>query len=94
MSMGDYRLQDPGESLDHPIDWSDWLQTGETISSVTGSISPSTGVTLSSFTEANTTSTVTVSGLTFGQVYRLTFTIVTNADRTGTWSLTIRCGKR
>lgn len=92
--LTDYRLQDPSESLDHPIDWSDWLETDETISSVTGSISPNTGVTIGDFTESNTASTVTVSGLTHGQVYRLVHTITTNASRTATRSLTIRCGKR
>ncbi len=88
--MNDLRLQDPDAILDHPINWSDWLQPGETISAVTCSIFPATGVSLSATGFTTTTTTVTVAGLTLGQVYRLTHHITTSAGREESRSLTIR----
>jgi hypothetical protein len=38
--MDDLRLQDPSATIDHPIDWSDWLQTGETITGADFAIVP------------------------------------------------------
>ena len=88
--MNDLRLQDPTAILDHPVDWSDWLQTGETITTATFSITPSSGVTLSGSSHTDTTSTVTVAGLAQGAIYRLSHHIATSVGREDTRSLTIR----
>ena len=94
--MIDYRLQDPGEALDHPIDWADWLQSGEDISSVTFTITPDESPTLVAADSpgfSGTETTCTVDGVEMGLIYRLTHTIVTTAARRGVRSLTIRCFK-
>lgn len=94
--MNDLRLQDPGAVLDHPVDWSDWLATGETITAATFAIVPDAEdpapTLLSLGAHTTTTTTVTVEGLTFGQIYRLEHSIETSAGREDTRSLTIRCG--
>lgn len=89
----DYRLQDPGEALDHPIDWSDWLQSGESIASVSFTITPDESPTLVSADSPGFTgdvSTCTVDGVEMAEIYRLTHTIVTTVGRRGVRSLTIR----
>lgn len=94
--MDDLRLQDPTAELDHPVDWADWLQEGETITGADFTLvpdaSPTSLITDDDFDDTSTTATV--AGLTFGQVYRLEHTIETSAGRTDTRSLTIRCGPR
>lgn len=92
--MDDYRLQDPSASIDHPIDWEDWLQPGEVVYGADFSITPDDSPTLLSTDSpyfSDTTTSVTVSNLTVGQIYRLSHTITTSAGRIDTRSLTIRC---
>lgn len=98
--MDDLRLQDPDAVLDHPIDWSDWLATGETITAFTPTITPSSGVTLSDDDidaaadgTAAAQTTVTVAGLTHGTIYRLAHAVTTSAGREDVRSLTIRGAK-
>jgi hypothetical protein len=95
--MDDLRLQDPTATTDHPIDWSDWLQAGETITGADFAIVPdleAPDTMLSNEDHDDTTTTVTVEGVTFGAMHRLLHTITTSAGRTDTRSLTIRGGSR
>jgi hypothetical protein len=82
--------KDPSATLDFTFDWSAWLPTGDTISSVTWAIS--TGVTLASSpapSHTTTTATTFVSGGTAGTSYILSCTITTAQGRIDTRSLTI-----
>jgi hypothetical protein len=85
------RLQDPAETLDHTLDWSDWLATGDTIQASTWAISP-TGPDISSTPDAFTTTTATVwlAGVAFGQLYTLANKVTTAAGRIGERSITVR----
>lgn len=85
---GDLRLQDPQETLDHSLDWSDFLGT-DTIATSTWSVSP-TGPTLSNAANTTTTATVFMSGVSLRAIYALSNKIVTTAGRTAERSLTIR----
>lgn len=89
--MSDRWSKDPDEVLSYKFDWapstngsgdSDWLASGETISSTT--ITATSGITVdsSSITDANTTVTVTLSGGTAGSVYLITCEIVTSEGQT------------
>ncbi len=83
--------KDPNAVLDYVFDWkantngrgdSDWLASGETISSHT--ITVDTGITKdsSSQTDTNTSVTVWLSGGTAGTSYEVACKIVTSASRT------------
>lgn len=88
------RLQDPGDTVDHTLDWSDWLAAGDTIATSTWAVSPQTGglpdISSTAPTSTGTTATVWVKAVVFGQIYEVTNTIVTNGGRTGRRSFTLR----
>lgn len=97
--------KDPNAVLDFKFDWkpltngtpggeSDWLATGETISSKT--ITASSGITVdsSSLTDTNTSVTVWLSGGTAGATYTVACKIVTNAGRTDERSIEIKVEQR
>ena len=84
-------LKDPDAVLDYKFDWaaltngngsSDWLQSGETLSSHT--IDADTGITVASsaLTDTNTSVTVWLSGGTTGTDYAVRCEVVTSGSRT------------
>ena len=84
-------IKDPDAVLDYKFDWkastngtgdSDWLASGETISSHT--IDEDSGITVDSSaqTDTNTSVTVWLSGGTAGTTYAVRCEIVTSASRT------------
>lgn len=84
-------IKDPDATLDYKFDFaastnstgdSDWLASGETISSHT--IDADSGITVdsSSLTDTNTSVTVWLSGGTAGTTYSVRCEIVTSASRT------------
>ena len=90
--------KDPSAILDYKFDWagltngtgaSNWLASGETISSKT--VTAPTGLTIvsSSITDTNTSVTVWLSSGTANTSYTLTCQIVTSASRTDKRSMTI-----
>lgn len=91
--MGLVKLIDPDETLDYTVDWSDWLASGDTISTASWSVSP-TGPTLSGDTSTTTTASTFIAGCTRAVVYQLTNRIVTAAARTAERSVTLRCEHR
>jgi len=72
--------KDPGEVLDYGFDWSEWLN-GDTI--ITSTWTVPTGITQNSETETTTTTTIWLSGGSFGQRYTIKNTITTAGGRTG-----------
>ena len=96
-------VKDPDAVLDYKWDFaastngsgdSDWLASGETISSHT--VTADTGLTVdsSSITDTNTSVTAWLSGGTAGTDYGVTCQIVTSASRTDDRTITIKCQER
>lgn len=88
-------FKDPGDILDWVFDWSNWLSTGETIS--TSTVTAATGITLGSGsngasapTHDSTTATFWLLGGTDGQKYRVTNQITTSASRTVERSIVVQ----
>lgn len=84
--------KDPESVLDFGFDWSDWLASGETISSHT--VTAETGITKDSDTEASGVVTVWLSGGTVGTTYTLECKIVTSASRTDERTMTVKVQER
>lgn len=83
--------KDPDAVLEYKFDWkaltnltgnTDWLESGETISSIT--ITADTGITVdsSSITDSNTSVTIWLSGGSDGVSYNVACKIVTSSSRT------------
>lgn len=76
-------IHDPDANLDYAYDWSDWLDTDETITDYT--VTPPAGITLGTGTKAPAEDagivTVWLSGGTTGQIYDVVCHIVTSAGR-------------
>ncbi len=86
--MAQMFIKDPEAVLDYAFDWSEWLATGETISSYT--ITVETGLTNDSDSESSGIVTVWLSGGTADNEYDVACRIVTNAGRTDERTITIR----
>lgn len=73
-------IKDPDAVLDYPFDWSDWLETSDTIASYV--ITVASGLTLDS--DSNTTTAVVpwLSGGTAGTTYTVACSITTADGRT------------
>jgi hypothetical protein len=84
--------KDPDAVVDFAIDWSDWLPTGDTISTSTWDVPA--GLTEDSETESTTLTTVWLSGGTAGQDYNITNQIVTAGGRTDDRTITIKVRER
>jgi len=86
--------KDPDAVLDYRFDWSDWLETGDTIA--TRTITASTGITVdsSSITDSSTSVTVWLSGGTVGATYDIACLIVTSASRTDERTVSVRVLER
>lgn len=83
--------KDPNDDLDYSFNWSSWLQTNESINSVTVVASPGITVGTTSFTGSTSTAWLSggVAGAS-GTPYKVTHTIVTNQGRTKNLTMTIR----
>lgn len=92
--MSNKFVKDPAAVLDYKFDWSDWLESGETIS--TRTVTAESGITVdsSSITDTNTSVTVWLSGGTAGVNYDVTCRIVTSASRTDERTIEIICRDR
>jgi hypothetical protein len=73
-------VKDPAAVLDYRVDWSDWLETGDTIESSMWTVSP--GLTQTFVTFDGTSATVWLAGGSAGSDYQLTNRIVTTDGRT------------
>ena len=65
----------PGANLDYTIDWTDWLEVGDTLATSIWTVEA--GVTLGTVTFNTTTATAFISGGTLGENVRATNTITT-----------------
>ena len=85
-------VKDPDASLDYAFDWTDWLQTGETISSYIITVEP--GITKDSDSESLGVVTVWLSGGTAGERHHVSCEITTSLDRTEERSMRLSCRER
>lgn len=83
--------KDPADVLDYSFDWSQWLQSGETVTGVTVTAAPGLTVNSSSFTDTSSTAWLSggVAGAT-GTPYTVSHEITTNQARTKKLTMTIR----
>ena len=63
-------IKDPESVLDYGFDWSDWLDTDDTVSTSTWKVP--TGITEDSDTNTTTTTMIWLSGGTVGSQYKIT----------------------
>lgn len=85
-------LKDPDSILDYSFDWSDWLESGESISSHI--VVVDSGITVDDSGYSSTVVTIWLSGGTAGTNYNIACKIVTSESRTVERSITIRCRER
>jgi hypothetical protein len=72
--------KDPSDILDYLWDWSDWLETGETLTTVTWDVP--TGLTQDDDDIGTTTATAWLSGGTAGETYTVGCLVTTSMGRT------------
>jgi len=73
------KLKDPDAVSDFTLDWSAWLESGESISTSGWTVYPAgADLIVDSDTKTSSTATVTVSGGTHGRLYSLVNTITTS----------------
>lgn len=87
--MANRFIKDPEAVLDYVFDWSDWLDTGETISSYT--VTVPTGIVKDSDSQAAGKVTIWLSSGTDGTEYAVECKIVTSAGRTDERTIWIHC---
>lgn len=86
--------KDQNAVLDWAVDWTDWLQAGEVITSSTWLPSVPTGLTVASETDADGVATVWLTGGTIGTTYAMTNRITTNGGRTDDRTIWIEVQQR
>lgn len=102
--MPDVFVKDPGSTLDYTVDWTDWLESGETIDSVTwdvpAGLTQATAPTGWSEPDPDHKRTVWLSGGTAGTDYSVgcqittTAASITGAYRVDERSVTVRVRQR
>lgn len=76
-------IKDPQSVLDYAVDWSEWLASGDTITSSSWSVSgPDSALVIDTDTNDTTSATVWLSGGSVALVYKAINTIVTDQGRT------------
>jgi len=85
-------IKDPDAVLDYAVDWSDWLETGETISS--HDVTVEAGLTKDSDGESGGIVTIWLSGGTVNTSYRVAVEITTSSVRTDERSFRVRVAER
>jgi hypothetical protein len=73
--VGAYIEKDPYAVLDYSLDWTNWMPSGDTITSI--SITADTGITIDSTTNTDYIATAYISGGTAGTIYNVEYKIVT-----------------
>ena len=87
------RRKDIAAVLDHGMDWSVWLDDGETIAAQTVVAAPA-GLTIGTVAQANGIVSWRVSGGTLGQDYIATCRVTTSLGRVDERSVRYRVGER
>ena len=88
-NTGAFIRKDPESVLDYTINWSDFLTSGDTVSSATYTVD--SGLTKDSNSNTTTTTTVTLSGGTAGTVYTVKCVMTTGASRVAARRFKVKC---
>lgn len=82
MKLGRFTKQ-PAERKRYSIDYSDWLDTGETISTATFAVAPTGALEVDAYTIGSPATSVVffVNGGTSGVTYKVTVTITTSGGQ-------------
>ena len=72
-------VKDPQDTVWYTVDWADWLDTGETVSSTDWTVPA--GITQSAATATSTTSLIKLSGGTAGVTYKIACKATTSASQ-------------
>lgn len=94
---GSYIAKDPGATLDYNIDWSEWLPTGDSISTSTWtqeSVHTAGNLTLGAASVGNNVTSVLISNGQAGEIYTIRNTITTNENLTDVRRFRIRVEPR
>ena len=73
--VGAYIEKDPYAALDYSLDFTNWMPSGDTITSI--SVTADAGITIDSTTNTDYIATANISGGTAGNIYNIEFRIVT-----------------
>jgi len=92
--MASWPSKDPNDVLDYDIDWSRRLDSGDTISTSTFSLTTDAGLTIASQSNTTTTSKVWLSGGTAGSTADILCRIVTADGRTMDQSVSLPIASR
>lgn len=85
-------LKDVDSILDYGVNWDEWVEEGEAITSHT--ITAEAGITVDSSTESSGIVTIWLSGGTSGTTYNVACKIITDKGRTEERSILIKCLER
>lgn len=84
-------IKDPDEILIYGFDWSDWLESGDTLSTSSWDVQAGSGLTSASPSISGSNTLVKISGGTViasdGSPYQITNTVTTSAGLVGVRSL-------
>jgi len=86
-------FKDPDSTLDYLFDWTDWLDTTETITAQEVTVDDS-GLVIDSYSENSGIVTAWLSAGVAGTVYKLSCKITTDASRICQRTMTIRVQER
>ena len=75
------KFKDPADVLDYDIDYGDWIASGDTITTVTTSVSPAGELAVDSVQISSPEVKIWVSGGEAGSTYTITVTASTTAGR-------------
>jgi hypothetical protein len=84
--------KDPSDVLDYEVNWSRWLQPGETL--VSRTVTVDTGITVDSSVLGSDKVTIWLSGGTVGTSYRIACRVTTNQFRTAERTFRIQVEER
>lgn len=96
--VGVYIEKDPYAALDYTLDWTNWMPTGETISTVTVNVETISGdsspLTLDSSTNTDYLITAYLSAGTVGNIYNVEYRIVTNLNKQDSRNIRVKVVER
>jgi hypothetical protein len=92
MSYSDTMDRDPDSKLDFGVDWSDWLEAGETITTLV--VTPDAGITVTGEANTGTVTSCWVEGGQAGREYKVTFRVTTSAGRVDDRTLLLKTRNR
>jgi len=95
--VGSYIAKDPGAVLAYSIDWSEWLPTGDSVTTsnwVQESVHTGGNLTLNNDSIANNVATINIAAGAEGEIYTVRNTITTNENLTDVRRFRIRVEKR